>query len=193
MPATGTVHEMSAAPVEAVALLTASPSVFSLTRVAPRFASTPTIFLTISVAASRAGPALDRQIVVDDNGGVVAAPLPCHSGRRAWIASAPRRMARLRSQSAMAWIQVSTMTMAHGARSTEPSISKLDGAMAVKNEIDRCARKLVRHSLLHQREHMIASSIVGAHGAFVVGDRFHPCPHPFRAGAGAAASAHQLF
>ena len=45
-----------------------------------------------------------------------------------------RRPARQISITYGVHIQVSTMTIAHGASLTEPSISKLDGGMPVKND-----------------------------------------------------------
>ena len=56
LPAAGTVHEVSATPIDAVALLTLSPSALSAARPSPRSAAAPTIFSTISVPATPRRP-----------------------------------------------------------------------------------------------------------------------------------------
>jgi thioredoxin reductase (NADPH) len=54
--AAGTVHELSATPIDAVALFTASPNTLSSARLAPRSAAAPTIFSTTNVPATARRP-----------------------------------------------------------------------------------------------------------------------------------------
>ena len=56
VPAAGTVHEVSATPIDAVALFTASPSAFNAARRSPRSAAAPTMRSTIKVPATPRRP-----------------------------------------------------------------------------------------------------------------------------------------